>query len=103
MPRFYFDIRQGHRFYPDREGLDLPDLASAETEAASAAAAIGSDLLPCKADEQVTVELRAEGGQPVAAITVRMTIERFVAAVQPRESGCPATVLRSPPPRAHVR
>ena len=77
MPRFYFDIRQGERFFPDREGLNLPDLASAESEAASAAAAIGSDLLPSGAAEQVTVELRGESGQPLAAVTVSMSLTRF--------------------------
>jgi hypothetical protein len=38
MPRYYFDIRDGEDLYPDEEGLDLPDLRSAEVEAATSLA-----------------------------------------------------------------
>jgi hypothetical protein len=33
MPRYYFDIREGPEFHPDRSGQVLPDLEAAEREA----------------------------------------------------------------------
>jgi hypothetical protein len=33
MPRFFFDIHDGEKFTPDREGLDLDDLEAAKEEA----------------------------------------------------------------------
>jgi hypothetical protein len=40
MPRYFFDIRDGNELHRDEEGLDFPDLATAEREAAEAAACI---------------------------------------------------------------
>jgi hypothetical protein len=38
MPRFYFDVREGVRFAPDEDGLEFPDVETAEREAATTAA-----------------------------------------------------------------
>lgn len=43
MPRFYFDVREGATFLPDDEGLELPNLDTAEREAEIAARSVGSD------------------------------------------------------------
>ena len=67
MPRFYFDIREGVRFVPDDEGLEFPDLDTAEREAATTAAEIGRELLPKGAARCVTAEVTA---------TVTMAVDR---------------------------
>ena len=69
MPQFFFDVREGVRFAPDADGLDFPDLNTAEKEAAQAAAAIGRDLLPKGVARSVTVEVRSEHGQRVITAT----------------------------------
>ena len=76
MPRFYFDIREGVRFVPDEEGLEVPDLDAAEREAAEAAAEIGRSLLPVGMARSVTVEVRNEHGQRVVTATVTLAVDR---------------------------
>jgi hypothetical protein len=36
MKRYYFDIREGDEIIPDEEGIDLPNLAKVQEEAARA-------------------------------------------------------------------
>jgi hypothetical protein len=76
MPQFYFDVREGDRFTPDDEGLEFPDLDTAEREAATTAAEIGRELLPKGAARCVTVEVRNEHGQRVVTATVTLAVDR---------------------------
>ena len=76
MQRYYFDVREGVRFVEDEDGLQLPDLASAEREAAEAAASIGRDLLPKGTARSVTVEVRNEHGKRVVTATVTLALDR---------------------------
>ena len=76
MPRFYFDVREGSRFLPDEEGLELPDLDEAERKAAESAARIGRDLLSKGNAHKVIVEVRNPRGKRVLAVTVTMQVER---------------------------
>ena len=76
MPRFYFDVREGTRFFSDEEGLDCRDLDAAERLAAESAAEIGRDVLPDPELRSVTVELRNEHKQRVLTVTVSMQVER---------------------------
>jgi hypothetical protein len=72
----YFDVREGVRFAPDEEGLEFPDIDTAEREAAITAAEIGRDLLPKGAARSVTVEVRNEHGQRVVTATVTLALDR---------------------------
>jgi hypothetical protein len=76
MPRFYFDVREGHRFSPDEDGLEFPNIDVAEREAAEAAATIGRDRLPKSDARDVSVEVRNEHSQRILTVTVTMTIHR---------------------------
>jgi hypothetical protein len=58
VPRFYFDVREGARFFSDDEGLEFDSLDTAEREAAATAAEIGRDRLPKGDLREVTVERR---------------------------------------------
>lgn len=63
MPRYYFDIRDGDDLYADEEGLDLPDLRSAEVEAATSLAMMARDKLPIADDRhQMAIEVRTPDG-----------------------------------------
>lgn len=76
MPRYFFDIREGARFLPDEDGLELPDLDAAEREAAESAASIGRDLLPKGDARDVTIEVKNEHRQRVVTVTVSMHLDR---------------------------
>jgi hypothetical protein len=76
MPRFYPDSREGSRFAPDDEGLEFPDIDTAEHAAATAAAGIGRDLLPNPEFRDITIEVRNEHRQRVCTVTLTMHIDR---------------------------
>jgi hypothetical protein len=76
MPRFYFDMREGVRFTPDRVGLELDSLDAAEQEAARAAAEVSRNQLPKGNAREVTVEAKNEHGQRVLTVTIAMMVYR---------------------------
>jgi hypothetical protein len=86
VPRFYFDVREGTRFTPDDEGLELDNLDKAEREAAESAAEIGRDQLPKNDAREVTVEVRNEHRQRILSVTVSMHIERVDPSPDPQNS-----------------
>jgi hypothetical protein len=83
MPLFYFDVREGVRFIPDEDGLELPNLDAAEREAAEAAASIGRELLPEGTARSVTVEVRNQHGQRVITTTVTLAVDRVTPQPEP--------------------
>ena len=76
MPLFHFDVREGVHFTADEDGLECPDIAAAEREAAETAASIGRDLLPKGTPRSVTVEVRNHHGQRVITATVTLALDR---------------------------
>ncbi len=76
MPLYYFDVREDVRFVPDDEGMELPDLDAAETEAAEAAALITRDAIRKRTARSVTVEVRDDEGQRVITVVVALAIDR---------------------------
>ena len=56
MPRFDFDVREGARFIPDKEGSEFDNLNAAEVAAARGAAEIGWDR--CRRAIPVKLRLR---------------------------------------------
>ena len=76
MPRFYFDVREGQLFVEDRDGLEFPDIDTAEQEAIQAAASIGKERLPRGDTRDVTVEVRNERRQRIVTVRVELHIDR---------------------------
>ena len=76
MPRCYFDVREGRLFVEDQDGLEFPDLETAEQEAIQAAASIGKERLPRGDTRDVTVEVRNERRQLVVTVRVELHIDR---------------------------
>jgi DNA-binding IclR family transcriptional regulator len=97
MPRFYFDVREGRRFTRDEEGLEFPDLAAAERDAACAAAEIACDALPSGEIGEISVAIRDKNQQPVMTLTVSMVRERVA---PDRTSRLSASAGRRAKPRA---
>jgi hypothetical protein len=77
MPRYFFDIRDGNELHRDEEGLDFPDLATAEREAAEAAACILRDSTRQNSSlTKVTIEVRDEHQRCIAAASAFVEVER---------------------------
>ena len=76
MPRYYFDIRDGDDVAIDEEGLDLPAIEAAETEAARSLADIAAELRRQKAEcQRLTIEVRA-GDAPLFKATLAFEAAR---------------------------
>ena len=75
VPRF-FDVREGARFIPDYEGLELANLDRAEREATKAVAEIGRDRLPSGGARDIGIEVRDEHHRFVLAVMLSMRIRR---------------------------
>ena len=84
VPRFHFNVREGTRFTEDEEGLEFPDLDTAEREAAEAAAEVARDRLPRSDARDVTVEVLNEDHQRLITVTITMEIHRVSPSPQPR-------------------
>jgi hypothetical protein len=60
VPRFYFDVRDGDRFTPDKEGLDLSSVVEARTDASRALAQMVKDVMPDGDCREMAIEVRGE-------------------------------------------
>ena len=76
MPYFYFDVREGDLLLKDEEGLDLPDIAAAEHEAADTVAMLARELLPRSQFRPVSVEVRDSAGQQLAVVSCAIVSRR---------------------------
>ncbi len=76
MPLYYFDVREGVRFFVDQTGLEFPNLDAVERAAAESAAEIGRDRLPHGAARSITVEVRNQHGQRLITATVTLALDR---------------------------
>ena len=61
MPRFYFDVFDG-KAYPDRDGLDLPDLAAVRREAVRASGEMIKDHADFWDGKVWTMQVKDESG-----------------------------------------
>jgi hypothetical protein len=76
MPNFYFDVVAGEVLLPDEEGLDLPDVAAAEREAADTVAMLAREYLHRSSMRPVVVAVRDSEGQRLMVVTCALTIWR---------------------------
>jgi hypothetical protein len=77
MPVYYFHVRDEKLLLEDKEGTDLPDLASAFTEARASAREIAADSL--KANEAIDgrqIEIVDATGTVLGAIPIREVVDR---------------------------
>ena len=65
MPRYHFDLQDGAAFVDDEEGTELPDIESAQIEAAESLADVVKDLTWRVSDPSghfLAIEVRDSGG-----------------------------------------
>jgi hypothetical protein len=75
MPRFFFDIHDGEKFTPDRQGLDLDDLEAAKAEAKKTLPEIVKDELRDGDRRDFTVDVKDVAGQIVWRVTLSLVVE----------------------------
>jgi hypothetical protein len=75
MPRFFFDIHDGEAFTPDRQGVELDDLAAAKEEAKRTLPEIAKDEMPDGDRGDFTVDVKNGAGQIVWRVTLSLVVE----------------------------
>jgi hypothetical protein len=76
MPRFFFESQDGAYTGRDEEGLEFPDRAAAESQAAETAAAMLQESLSRGRSGEVTIVLLDETGSALSSLTATLTIKR---------------------------
>jgi hypothetical protein len=76
MPRYFFDIRQGLGFRPDRVGEEFEDLGSAKAHAVGLAGEIAKDMPLEPSNHVVIVEVCNESKERLITVTVSLWFER---------------------------
>ncbi|WP_201836186.1 DUF6894 family protein [Microvirga zambiensis] len=75
MPRFFFDIHDGEKFTPDREGLELEGLAAAKAEAKKTLPDIVKEEMPDGDRRDFTVDVKDVAGRIVWRVTLSLVVE----------------------------
>jgi hypothetical protein len=65
MPRYYFDIRDDDKVYPDEDGLEFDDIEDIKIEAARALTEIARDVIPGALRRVLAIEVRDGGKCPL--------------------------------------
>jgi hypothetical protein len=68
MNRYYFDIRDADARFQDQDGVELPDLEAAETEAIRGLIGIAKDSLDRQQMRKIAIEVR-DGEGPVFEVS----------------------------------
>ena len=76
MPRYFFDIREGLGFRPDRVGEEFEDLGTAKGHAVGLAGKIAKDMPLEPSNHVVIVEVCNEHKERLITVTVSLWFER---------------------------
>jgi hypothetical protein len=80
MTRYYFDVRDNDRLFPDDQGMELESLDDAVAEAETVVAEMAKDVLPGSLRRNLVVEVREEQSPPlveaILAFKVKVTADR---------------------------
>lgn len=76
MERYYFDLRDGCGLAIDEEGLEMPDLAAVQEEAARALADMIRDSIHGHNLDRVAIEVR-DGNGPILEVAIAWRICRL--------------------------
>lgn len=76
MPLFYFDVRDGDRFFQDQEGTELPSLEAARAEALTTLGEIAKGQLPDGDRREFVISIRKGGPEPVLTASLLLRVGR---------------------------
>jgi hypothetical protein len=63
MPRYYFDLLDGEDLVKDEEGMDLPNISSAQTEATEFLTNMVEDIATRQSNPPMSIEVRDSEGR----------------------------------------
>jgi len=75
MTRYYFDVRNCNRLFPDKEGLELSTTDAAQEEAVGAAAVMARDAIRRNPAGLMAIEVRDDNGL-VLLVEFHWTVDR---------------------------
>jgi hypothetical protein len=75
VPRYYFDIRENNEIAVDEQGLELPDLKSAEVEAAHSLGDMAKNMPDGVDGHHMAIEVRTDVG-PIFTATFIFQLTR---------------------------
>jgi hypothetical protein len=76
MPRYFFDITNTGKTWPDSEGTELANLEKAREEALRTLAEIVKDKLPDGDHRNFMIEIREGDGAPLISASLSLRVER---------------------------
>lgn len=77
MPRYFFDLSSNGETFPDPEGSELPNLESAEDEAAKTLLEIAREKLPDGTYHEASIQVRDEAGNQLVQIVLKFELSRI--------------------------
>ena len=78
MPRFYFDHREGDRFYPDTDGGEFPTIEAARIEATKGLADAAKDALPGAVRCEIAIEVSDENHKPLFRTALWFEVQEMI-------------------------
>jgi hypothetical protein len=77
MPRYYFHIRNGPFYSPDKKGCELQCLEQARELATSALVELARTALPGSLAHEIVIEVSEDDREPALRMTLKFEIERL--------------------------
>jgi hypothetical protein len=78
MPRFFFDVVDNGKRYPDVDGTVLADLEHAREEALETLGQIAKDELPDGDQRELAIDVRTDAGQILLTASLSLLVQRRV-------------------------
>ena len=79
MPKYFFDVHNGHEHHIDMAGTELPDQHAARDEATRAIAEIAADSIPGDGPQRdIAIHIRDRFGEPLLELTLKFKIRPAV-------------------------
>lgn len=76
MARYFFDVRDNDRFYPDDTEMELPSIDAVKAQASRTMGEIAKDVLPGAEVRTLAIEVRDDRG-PILRVVLRFEIEHI--------------------------
>ena len=76
MPRYFFNMRNGHGLVPDDEGTDLQDVEAAQQEAVRSIADLSKDLNLQEGQHRLSIEVTDANQQKVMEVVQTLEVRR---------------------------
>lgn len=76
MPRYFFDVTDTGKTFPDDQGTEFANLEQARREALRTIGEIAKDKLPDGDDREFLICIREESGVPLMTVALTLRVER---------------------------